>query len=38
MMMQMYFILAGYFLLDSACPACYNLRYKEVRKWLILKK
>ena len=31
-------ILAGYFLLDCACPACYNLRYKEVRKWLILKK
>lgn len=30
-------ILAGYFLLDCACPACYNLRYKEVRKWLILK-
>lgn len=29
---------AGYFLLDCACPACYNLRYKEVRKWLILKK
>lgn len=23
-------ILAGYFLLDCACPACYNLRYKEV--------
>lgn len=27
----------GIFLLDCACPACYNLRYKEVRKWLILK-